>query len=307
MAGATPLEPAGGPAAGHGGMLVHLNGALVPEGQARVSVWDRGFLLGDGVYEYVRYFAGVGVALDLHEARLARSLSLAGIAGFPASHLAAIGRSLLEANGLRDAGVYLQVTRGTGNARAHLPPPGLVPTVFACAAPSPPIEDFTEPERMRAIVRPDMRWHRCEIKTISLAGNVLALLEAQGAGADECILVRDGLVGEGAYTNAAALLRGTLVTCPLDDGASPVLHGTMRHWMLEAAREAGIPAEVRRLHAGELAGATEVLLQSSRRLVAAVTHLDGRAVGDGTAGPACRAIFAAMRARVLRDIAAGHR
>jgi D-alanine transaminase len=284
--------------------LVHLNGRLVPEHEARVSAWDRGFLFGDGVYEYVRYFAGVGVALDLHEARLARSLALTGIAGFDPASLGRIARELLEANGLRDAGVYLQVTRGAGTTRSHVPTPGLVPTAFAFAAPSAPIESFTQPESMRAIVRPDMRWHRCEIKTIALAGNVLALIEAQAAGADECILVRDGLVGEGAYTNAAIVKGGTLVTPPVDDGAAPVLHGTMRHWMLDAARDAGVPAEVRRIREEELHGAEEVLVQSSRRLVAAVTHLDGSQVGAGEPGRACRALFRAMRERVVREIRA---
>lgn len=284
--------------------LVHLNGALVAEHEARVSVWDRGFLLGDGVYEFVRFFGGVGVALDLHEARLARSLALAGIRGFDAGRLGRIARELLEANRLRDAGVYLQVTRGAGTTRSHMPTPGLVPTVFAFASPSAPLESFVRPETLRAIVRPDLRWHRCEIKTTALAGNVLALIEAQAEGADECILVRDGLVGEGAYTNAAIVRGGTLVTSPVGDDAAPVLHGTMRHWMLDAARDAGIPAEVRRFREDELRAADEVLVQSSRRLVAAVTHLDGTQVGTGIAGPACNALFAAMRARVAREVRA---
>lgn len=286
------------------GMLVHLNGRLVPESEARVSAWDRGFLFGDGVYEYVRYFAGTGVALDLHEKRLERSLALTGIRGFAADGLGRIGRELLRANGLRDAGVYLQVTRGAGTTRAHMPSPDLEPTVFAYASASEPIEAVTEPGTLRAIVRPDLRWHRCEIKTVALAGNILALLEAQAAGADECILVRDGLVGEGAYTNVAAVIGGTLVTCPVGDEAVPVLHGTMRHWMLEAARDAGVRVDVRPLRTEELAGASEVLVQSSRRLVAAVTELDGRRVGDGTAGPACRTLFDAMRARVVAEIRA---
>ena len=209
-------------------MLVHLNGSLVPQAEARVSVFDRGFLFGDGVYEMVRYFGGVGVALDLHVARLARSLELTGIRGFDAARLAAIGRELLHANGLRDAGVYLQVTRGAGLTRAHMPSPDLVPTVFAYASASEPLDAFTAPGTLRAIVRPDARWHRCEIKTIALAGNILALVEAQAAGAEECILVRDGLVSEGAYTNVAIVRAGRLVTCPLDDGAAPVLHGTTR-------------------------------------------------------------------------------
>ena len=285
-------------------MKVHLNGSLVPPSEARVSAFDRGFLFGDGVYEMVRFFGGVGVAMDLHVARLGRSLELTGIRGFAATDLARISHELLHANGLRDAGVYLQVTRGAGPPRAHMPSPDLVPTVFAYAAASEPLEAFAEPGPLRALVRPDLRGHRCEIKTIALAGNILALVEAQAAGAEECILVRDGLVGEGAYTNVAAVIDGTLVTCPVDDPDAPVLHGTMRCWMLDAARDAGIRAEVRRIRVEELARAGEVLVQSSRRLVSAVTHLDGAPVGDAAPGPACRALFAAMHGRIAREVAA---
>jgi D-alanine transaminase len=110
-------------------------------------------------------------------------------------------------------------------------------------------------------------------------------------------------VSEGAYTNVAIVKDGTLVTCPLDDGAAPVLHGTMRCWMLGAARAAGVPADVRRIRAEELATADEVLVQSSRRLVSAVTHLDGTPVAGGSApGPVCRALFAAMHARIARAV-----
>lgn len=288
-------------------MLVHLDGSLVAADRARVSVWDRGFLFGDGVYEMVRYFGGVGVALDLHVERLARSLRSTGIAGFDAARLGAIGHELLEANGLEDAGLYLQVTRGAGSARAHMPEPGMRPTVFACVNPSEPLGRFTGPGTLRAITRPDLRWHRCEIKTISLAGNILSLLEAQAAGAEECILLRDGFVGEGAYTNVAIVRGGTLVTCPLGDDASPVLHGTMRCWMLEAAREEGMASEVRRVRAEELRDCDEVLVQSSRRFVGAVTELDGAPVGGGEAGPGCRAIFAGMRRRIEREVASARR
>lgn len=284
-------------------MLAWVNGELVPEERAQVSVLDRGFLFGDGVYELVRYFDGHGVALDLHVARLARSLELARIDGFDATRLGAIARELMRANGLSDASVYLQVTRGAGATRSHMPQPGLAPTVVALASATPALGTFTAPDALRAIVRPDLRWHRCEIKTVSLAGNILSLLEAQAAGADECILVRGGLVGEGAYTNVAIVTGGTVVTCPLGDGAAPVLHGTMRCWMLEAAREAGVPHEVRRVREDELRTADEVLVQSSRRLVAGVVELDGRRVGDGAPGPACRTLFAAMRARIEREVA----
>lgn len=280
-------------------MLAWVNGALVPQESATVSVMDRGFLFGDGVYELVRFFGGVGAAMDLHEERLARSCALAGIDSFDARTLRTISAELLRANGLRDASVYLQVTRGAGAARAHMPAPGLVPTVVAFATPTAPLAGFTQPEAARAIVRPDLRWHRCEIKTISLAGNILALIEAQRAGADECILVRDGLVSEGAYTNVAIVRGGRVATCALDDGRTPVLHGTMRAWMLDAARTAGVAFEERAVTEAELRAADEVLVLSSRRFVSGVTWLDGATVGDGTPGPVCRALFAAMHARMV--------
>jgi D-alanine transaminase len=285
-------------------MIAWVNGALVPQESATVSVMDRGFLFGDGVYELVRFFGGVGAAMDLHRDRLARSCAHAGIQGFDAASLPAICDALLHANGLCDASVYVQVTRGAGTARAHMPTPGMAPTVVAFATPTAPLSAFTEPEAARAIVRPDLRWHRCEIKTTSLAGNILALIEAQRAGADECILVRDGLVSEGAYTNVAIASRGRVATCALDDARTPVLHGTMRAWMVDAAREAGIPLDERPVTEAELRAADEVLVLSSRRFVSGVTWLDGAPVGDGTVGPACRALFAAMHARMARQLTA---
>jgi D-alanine transaminase len=286
-------------------MRVLVNGRLVPQHEATVSVFDRGFLFGDGVYEVVRYFAGHGVALDLHTARLAESLRMAGIAGFDARELGAIAETVLGANGLADATVYVQVTRGAGTSRAHMPPPGLRPTVVAFATPSAPLAEFTEPECAAAIVRDDPRWRHCAIKTTSLAGHILCLVEAQAAGADECILLRQGLVGEGAYTNVAIARGGRLHTCALDDPATPVLHGTMRAWALDAARAAGIPCREGPVTEADLRAADEVLILSSRRLASAVTRLDGATVGAGAPGPVCRAVFAGMRDRIAAAVHAG--
>jgi D-alanine transaminase len=283
-------------------MLAWVNGSLVPEERATVSVLDRGFLFGDGVYEVVRYFAGYGVALDLHTERLERSLQQVGIAGFDARQLGTIATALLEANSLADATLYLQVTRGAGTSRAHLPAPGLVPTVVALATPAPALEQFTAPETMRLVTLPDPRWSRCDIKTVSLAGNLLCLMAAKAAGADECVLVRDGLVGEGASVNLGAVVRGQFRTCGLDSESTPVLHGTMRAWALEAARAAGVPASEGPLHHRELLEASEVIVMSTRRLAAAATHVDGRPVGDGGVGPVCRALFHGMRERIAREV-----
>jgi len=275
-------------------LKIYLNGSILDQRDAHISVLDRGFLFGDGVYELLRYFDGHGVGLDAHARRLARSLDLARIRGFDAAELGAIAHALLEANGLRDAVVYMQVTRGAGSVRAHVPTEPLVPTVFAMATPAEPITALVAPQEVAAITAEDMRWRLCEIKTLSLMGNILHLLDADAQGANEAILVRDGLVGEGAYSNVALVRQGTLVTTPISE-EPPILHGTARADLLAAARHAGIPAEVRRVRADELAEADELMITSSRRFVSAVTRLDGRVVRDGGAGPVTRRLFAQMR------------
>jgi D-alanine transaminase len=275
-------------------LKIYLNGSILDQRDAHISVLDRGFLFGDGVYELLRYFDGHGVGLDAHARRLARSLDLARIRGFDAAELGAIAHALLEANGLRDAVVYMQVTRGAGSVRAHVPTEPLVPTVFAMATPAEPITALVAPQEVAAITAEDMRWRLCEIKTLSLMGNILHLLDADAQGANEAILVRDGLVGEGAYSNVALVRQGTLVTTPISE-EPPILHGTARADLLAAARHAGIPAEVRRVRADELAETDELMITSSRRFVSAVTRLDGRVVRDGGAGPVTRRLFAQMR------------
>jgi len=273
---------------------VHLNGSVVDQADAHISALDRGFLFGDGVYELVRYFDGFGVGVEAHARRLARSLALARIEGFDAASLGPIAAELLESNGLRDAVVYLQVTRGAGSVRAHVPTAPLRPTVFAMATPGEPLSSLVAPQEIAAITAEDMRWRLCEIKTLSLMGNILHLLDADAAGASEAILARDGFVGEGAYSNIAIVAGGTLVTPPIAE-EPPILHGTARADLLAAARRAGIAAEVRRVRTDELATADEIMITSSRRLVSAVTRLDGRPVRDGRAGPSTTRLFTQMR------------
>ncbi|MBL9148387.1 MAG: aminotransferase class IV [Phycisphaerae bacterium] len=294
---------------------VWLNGRLVDERSASVSVFDRGFLFGDGVYELIRFFRCApgarsrrhGVAMDLHVARLHRSLGLARIVGFDANTLPRICDELLDANNLDDASVYLQVTRGAGPSRAHIPQAGLAPTVFACASACEPIERFAEPQTVRAVVREDLRWALCQIKTISLMGNILSLIDADEHGASEAILHRDGIVSEGAYTNVFVVRGEELVTPPVDDDP-PILHGVTRADILELApgveSRAGtgrpLRAIVRPITVEELRGADEILITSSRRFVSAVTSLDGEPIGDGRAGPVAHAVFHALRNGVAR-------
>ncbi|MBI1302223.1 MAG: D-amino acid aminotransferase [Phycisphaera sp.] len=280
-------------------MLIHLNGSLVDEADARISVLDRGFLFGDGVYELVRFFAGHGVGMDAHVARLAKSLALARIEGFDAGDVPTLCAELLAANALEDAVVYLQVTRGAGQTRAHVPQERLRPTVMAMASAAEPLSALVAPQEIAAITAEDLRWRRCEIKTLSLMGNILHLLDASDAGAQEAILHRGGIVGEGAYSNVAIVSGGVLATPPVD-ADPPILHGTARIDLLDAARDAGVRAEVRAITLDELHRADEILITSSRRLASSVVKLDGRPVGCGHAGPVARTLFAAMREAIAQ-------
>lgn len=278
-------------------MIVHLNGALVPAAQARVSPFDRGFLFGDGVYEGLRSFGGALVGLDAHVARLAEGLAECRIEGFDPRSIGPLTAHLLRANAMHDAFIYWQVTRGApanlddaSSVRTRVPSgrARLTPTVFGFCTPLPPLHAYTEPPTRTAAVRPDTRWLRGHVKSISLIGGVLAALEADELGAEDAILVRDGKVTEGVATNVIIAGGGSIATPPVR--ALPILAGVTRRLLLEA--EPSI--EVREIPEAELRAADEVMLVGTSTMVTAVTALDGRPVGDGAAGPAARRLLASL-------------
>ncbi|MFZ4723715.1 MAG: aminotransferase class IV [Phycisphaerales bacterium] len=284
-------------------MHVWLNGRVVPLEQAHISPFDRGFLFGDGVYELVRFFDGVGMAMGAHLARLERSLRLVSIEGFSATDAERAMHAALEAEGLRDGAVYLQVTRGAPIVRSHVPPTGLQPTVFAYATPTGPIDALSAPSPIAVSIRPDERWRHCEIKSVSLMGSVLPMLDAAAQGAEEAILVRDGLLSEGGSSNVLVVKAGTLVTPPLDDEPA-ILHGTVRTLALDAARRAGLRVTERRVLERELHEADELIIASSRRILAGVTRVDGKAFGSGSPGPVAHRLLETIREDMRASIAA---
>lgn len=277
-------------------MRVWLNGTIVDAAEARISPFDRGFLFGDGVYEGIRFFAGQGVGMDLHIARLQRSLQLIRLDGFRADELATICEALIRAAGTPDAMVYFQITRGVHMPRTHLPNrnPSPPPTVFAYAAAAPSLDELTAPLPRRAITRPDLRWHRCDIKSTNLLANILAIDEAHEHGVDEAILHRDGWVSEGTMTNVFIVRGDVLITPPVDVEPS-ILHGVTRAMLLERAVNAGVRAQIRPIALDELHDAEEVMIASSRRLLDGVVEVDGHPVGTGSIGPVTTRLFAAMR------------
>lgn len=282
-----------------------LNGSFVPLPQATLSVNDRAALFADGVYEVVRCQSGKPFALPRHEARLKESLAgirLTPPPGFFEGLPAAIS-GLLEKNGLKDAKIYLQVSRGAA-PRNHVITPDLKPTVLLTADPIAAYDAAAPVKALAAVTAEDTRWARCCWKTLMLLPNTLARSAAQDAGAGEALFVRaepgPRRVTEGSATNAYAVIGGVLRTHPSDKW---ILPGITRMTLLEEAKAAGIGVEERAFTPEDLAQATECLVSGTITGVAAVTQVDGQAIGDGQVGPVTRTLYERLARRVARECA----
>lgn len=267
-------------------VILHLNGHLVPREQARIDPFDRGFVFGDGVYEGLRAFAGHVVGLGLHVQRLRRGLAETRIP-WEAGNLGTLTDELLRANGLTDAFIYWQITRGVPApgqpVRTRVLAGATRPTVMGYCVPTAGLDSYPPVPEKTAITTPDTRWLRGQVKSISLLGNVLAALEAQEAETDDAILIRNGLAAEGTAANLIVVLeqggKTQIVTPPLD--GVPILRGVTRDILLAA-----VPEMVERpVRAEELRHAPEVMLTGTLTMVTSIVKLDGRAVGKGKAGP----------------------
>jgi D-alanine transaminase len=269
--------------------IVYVNGAFVPRTEARVSVEDRGFVFGDGVYEVLRIINGRPFAARFHNERLRRSLegiriSLAGTDS-PES-LAEIGRHLLEENGLLqgEATLYMQVTRGATTRAHNFPPPEVPPTIYISVARFTPYSDFAR-NGASAITHPDLRWGRCDLKTLNLLPNVLASQAAKERGTFEAMLIRDGIVTEGTKTNFFGVLDGTLRTHPCDDH---ILPGITRSILSELARELNVDLDETPIRAAEIPLLSELFLSGTTTDVMPVVSLDDEPVGNGKPGEITR-------------------
>ncbi len=273
---------------------VYLNGEYLPRDRARVAADDRGFLLSDGIYEVTPAYGGRFFRADRHLARMARGLAALRI-DYDIGRLPAVGRRLLELNGLADADfsyVYVQVTRGAAPRTHHFPPDAVRPTVYAYARPHRRPAPSTWARGYRAVTAPDRRWARVDIKSVALLPNVLAMQAAVDAGVDDVILVRDGIAIEGAHSNFFAVRDRVLTTHP---ATHQILHGVTREYVLELAEELGMEVELRPLQAEELAVASEAFLTGTTTEVRPIVEIDGRAVGDGSVGPVAKRLSEAFR------------
>lgn len=268
---------------------VYFNGSFAPKDQVRISPDDRGFLLADGVYEVTPAYHGQFLRLADHLERFERGLAALRI-GVEMEPLTGIAGELLALNGLTGADgayVYLQATRGAAPRGHAFPSPATTPTLYGFAR---RIEwwDAERRERgSRAILVPDLRWARADIKSIGLLPNVLAQQAAVEAGADDAILVHDGIAREGGHSNLFAVIRGTLVTHPC---TAAILPGITRSIVLELAATLKIPSVEREITVDELANADEVFLTGTTTEVRPVVEIDGRRVASGRPGEITRAL-----------------
>ncbi|MGZ4960367.1 MAG: aminotransferase class IV [Methylomonas sp.] len=258
---------------------VYLNGEYLPLTEAKVSVLDRGFLFGDGVYEVIPAYAGRLFRLEDHIERLNNSLK--GIRlelNHSVDDWQDIFQPLLE-NG-KDQSIYLQITRGTAPTRDHGFPDKVVPTVFAmCSEIKPFLGKLTG---IKAITVDDIRWQLCNIKAITLLPNILMRQEALDQGCAEAILVKNGYVVEGAASNVFAVIDGELITPPK---SNEILPGITRDVILELAQENHIPCKEDIIALEALEDASEIWVCSSTREIVPVVELDGKTVADGKPGP----------------------
>jgi len=278
----------------------YLNGELLPLVDARISPLDRGFLFADGVYEVVPVHRGRPFRLREHLKRLDDSLAAIRLPNPHDIHeWAGILDRVAQAAGGREMLVYLQVTRGAEHGRNHLFPQSATPTVFAFASPYPVPGPPVLEAGLHAVTLEDIRWSRCDIKSVALLGNVLLRQEAADRGADEALLVRDGLLMEGSSSTIFLCIGGTLVTPPNDHR---ILPGTSRDAVLELAH-GWMPSEICAVEARVLKNADEVWIASAGRGVLPVTNIDGAPVGKGRPGPLWTEMYDRLQ-RHLDDIAA---
>ncbi len=271
-------------------MIAWLNGNFIPLAEARVSVLDRGFVFGDGVYEIVPVYSKRPFRLDEHLRRLQHSLDGIRLAN---PHGVDVWRGLIldliARQDFPDQSLYIQVTRGTPDQtqppRDHAFPRGVAPTVFLYAQPLVTATTEQKAAGVGAITAPDPRWQHCDIKAISLLANVLMRQRAVDAGCAETVMLRDGFLAEGAASNIFVVQDGVLLTPP----PSPhMLAGITYDVVLELAAAHGIPREVRPVTEAELRAADELWMTSSTREIMAIVTLDGAPVGAGVPGPVAR-------------------
>ena len=284
--------------------LCYLNGDYGPLRDAKVSVLDRGFVFGDGIYEVVPVYGRRLFRFDEHLARLSRSLAKVRITEpHDRAQWLERARRLVAAHPSEDQLLYIQVTRGVA-VRDHVMPPDIAPTVFMMSTRMNPAGAEQRHQGVACITARDFRWERGDIKSISLLGNVLARQLSADHGAVETVMFRDGFLTEAASSNVWVVQEGAVLGPPKSEH---VLEGIRYELIRELCEECGIAYNLRPVSEAEVLAADELMLSSATKEVLAVTQVDGEAVGHGALrgkpGPVYAKLYEAyQRAKTLQSI-----
>ncbi|MCL5261555.1 MAG: aminotransferase class IV [Gammaproteobacteria bacterium] len=266
--------------------IVYLNGKFLPAAQAKISVFDRGFLFGDGVYEIIPVFNGNSFGLREHLLRLKKSLAAIKIVSgcFQIKNMEKILLKLLRINQTKacDYAIYLQITRGVTKERNFNFPKKILPTIFATIKPILPFSYSALKQGKTAITLEDIRWKHCNIKTIALLPSVLLYQQVYAANCDEGILIRNGFVLEGISSNIFVIKKGKIYTPPL---TGENLGGVTRDLLLKLLAKTKLPVIERKIKQNELKAADEIWVSSSSRGIFPIVKLDGRLIKNGKPGP----------------------
>jgi D-alanine transaminase len=268
------------------GRIVYVNGAYLPEAEATVSIFDRGFLMADGVYEVTSVLDGRMLDFAAHLARLDRSMRELDMPR-PASdaEIEAMHRALIARNALRDGMIYMQVTRGAAD-RDFVWPERPMPTLVAFTQAKPMEDTVGARDGIRVITVPDLRWARRDIKTTQLLAPSWCKMMAKRAGKDDAWMVEDGFVTEGTSNNVWIVTQdGRIVTRDL---STAILHGITRAGVIDYAAAAQMRVEERPFTVAEAQGAAEAFMTAASAFVTPVVEIDGVALGDGRPGPVAR-------------------
>jgi D-alanine transaminase len=268
--------------------ISYFNGKFLPKNEIAISPDDRGFLFADGVYEVVRWYEGFFYDMSSHIARLKRSLRELRINYAEADLFLSIAMDLIKLNRLENqpAMVYLQVTRGAAKRTHFFPQPEVGSTVYANAWGFVP-DNKSKESGIKVMLKEDIRWSRCDIKSIALLANTISFQEAWESGLKECIFIRNGIITEGSHSNIFVIIDGTLFTHP---ESNYVLSGITRKNILRIAQELGVNIREEAVKENRIRFIQEAFITNTSAEVIPVTELGGNTLGDGVPGPVTRLI-----------------
>ena len=277
--------------------ITYFNGNFIPEENVRISPDDRGFLFGDGIYEVMKWYSGFFFDPESHLARLKRSLREVRINWPEADTFPSLARELIKINNMegREALIYMEVTRGEAPRNHSFPDPEVKATSYAFAREIDHGKTVT-PQGVKVILRKDIRWSRCDIKSVSLLANTLSFQDAHERGMKECIFVRNGVITEGSRSNIFLVAGGTLYTHPESEY---ILSGVTRKNLIRMAKECGREVKEVAFPEKDLGMIEEAFICNTTAEVTPVTFFDTVQIGNGMPGPVTLELFEKFQKEII--------